>query len=75
VILAGQSGCVDHVTLGDDVRVGAKSAVMSDVAAGATVTGYPARPHREFLRGVATMYRLGPYGEALEAIARERNDA
>ena len=36
---------------------------------GKTVTGYPARPHREFLRGVATMYRLGPHGDALEQLA------
>jgi UDP-3-O-[3-hydroxymyristoyl] glucosamine N-acyltransferase len=71
VMLAGQSGCVDHIVLGDDVKVGAKSAVMADVPAGVTVTGYPARPHREFLRAAATMYRLGPYGHVLESLARE----
>jgi UDP-3-O-[3-hydroxymyristoyl] glucosamine N-acyltransferase len=75
VILAGQSGCVDHITLGDDVKVGAKSAVMASVPAGTAVSGYPARPHREFLRGVATMYRLGPYGDLLEQLAKERDDA
>ncbi|HEY3934696.1 MAG TPA: UDP-3-O-(3-hydroxymyristoyl)glucosamine N-acyltransferase [Gemmatimonadales bacterium] len=75
VILAGQSGCIDHITLGDDVRVGAKSAVMANVPAGTAVSGYPARPHREFLRGVATMYRLGPYGDLLEHLAKERGDA
>jgi UDP-3-O-[3-hydroxymyristoyl] glucosamine N-acyltransferase len=70
VVLAGQTGCVDHITLGDDVKVGAKSAVLADVPAGTTVTGYPARPHREFLRAIATMYRLGPYGRVLESLAR-----
>ena len=74
-MLAGQSGCIDHIELGDDVKVGAKSAVMSSVPAGTAVSGYPARPHREFLRAVATMYRLGPHGEALESLAKEREDA
>ncbi len=75
VILAGQSGIVDHRTLGDDVRVGAKSAVMSDVGAGEAVSGYPARGHREFLRGVATLYRLAHHVDTLEALAKEREDA
>lgn len=75
VVLAGQSGCVDHIELGDDVRVGAKSAVMSNVPAGGAVTGYPARPHREFLRAMATVYRLASHGEALESLAKEREDA
>jgi len=55
--------------------VGAKSAVMSNIPAGTAVSGYPARPHREFLRAMSTVYRLGPYGEALESLAREREDA
>jgi UDP-3-O-[3-hydroxymyristoyl] glucosamine N-acyltransferase len=75
VVLAGQAGCIDHVELGDDVKVGAKSAVMSNVPAGSAVSGYPARPHREFLRAMSTVYRLGPHGEALESLAREREDA
>jgi UDP-3-O-[3-hydroxymyristoyl] glucosamine N-acyltransferase len=75
VILAGQSGCIDHIELGDDVKVGAKSAVMSNVPAGTAVSGYPARPHREFLRAMATVYRLASHGDALESLAKEREDA
>jgi UDP-3-O-[3-hydroxymyristoyl] glucosamine N-acyltransferase len=75
VVFAGQSGCIDHVELGDDVKVGAKSAVMSNVPAGSAVSGYPARPHREFLRAMATVYRLATHGDALESLAKEREDA
>jgi len=69
VILAGQAGIAGHLTIGDGARVGAQAGVISDVAAGASVSGYPARPHREFLRAVAALYRLTPHVDALEALA------
>ncbi len=74
VIIAGAAGVIDHVTLGDGARIGAGSLVISDVPAGVTVSGVPARPHREFLRSVAAMYRLAPYAETLESLAKERED-
>ena len=75
VILAGQVGVIDNVDLGDHVKVGAKSLVIADIPAGASVSGIPARLHREFLRGMAAMYRLGPHAETLESLAKEREDA
>lgn len=74
VILAGQAGVIDHVHIGDNVKVGAKSLVIADIPAGTSVSGIPARPHRDFLRSVATMYRLGPHAETLELLAKERED-
>jgi UDP-3-O-[3-hydroxymyristoyl] glucosamine N-acyltransferase len=75
VILAGQAGVIDHRVLGDDVKVGARGAVMADVPAGQTVSGHPARPHRDFLRGMATIYRLSAHVDTLEEMAKEREDA
>jgi UDP-3-O-[3-hydroxymyristoyl] glucosamine N-acyltransferase len=75
VILAGHAGVIDHVNIGDNAKVGAKSLVIADIPPGTSVSGNPARPHREFLRSVATMYRLGPYAETLESLAKEREDA
>jgi UDP-3-O-[3-hydroxymyristoyl] glucosamine N-acyltransferase len=53
-------GIADHVTIGDGATIGAKSVVFGPgvVPAGAVVSGYPARPHRLFLRAQATLYRL-----------------
>ncbi len=50
VILAGQVGLVGHLDIGDGVRFGAQSGVTNDVPAGETYSGYPARPHRQWLR-------------------------
>jgi UDP-3-O-[3-hydroxymyristoyl] glucosamine N-acyltransferase len=45
VVAAGQVGIVGHLEIGDGVRIGAQSGVSNDVAAGETVSGYPARSH------------------------------
>jgi UDP-3-O-[3-hydroxymyristoyl] glucosamine N-acyltransferase len=58
VILAGQSGVKDHVNIGDGVRVGARGGVIGDVSAGETVSGFPARPHREKMRELAASAAL-----------------
>jgi len=75
VIVAGGAGLVGHLEIGNDARIGARSVVIADVPAGATFSGHPARPHREYLRGVATMYQLARYGKTLESLARAREDA
>jgi UDP-3-O-[3-hydroxymyristoyl] glucosamine N-acyltransferase len=49
-ILAGQAGIVGHLRIGDGARVGAQAGVAHDVPDGETHTGYPAMPHREWLR-------------------------
>src|SRR5207253_1051583 len=47
VFLAGQAGLADHVTIGRGARVTVQGGVIGDIAPGATVSGYPARTHRE----------------------------
>ncbi len=74
VVIAGQAGIIGHITIGDDARIGAQAGVISSVPSGGAVSGYPARPHRDFLKGVAAMYRLAPLVDALEALAREDAD-
>lgn len=47
VVLAGQVGVADHVTIHERAVVGARSAVYADVPAGQRVLGIPALPERE----------------------------
>lgn len=71
-ILAGHVGVTDHLVIGDRARIAAKSAIFGDVPAGASFSGHPARPHRQFLRAQAAMYRLAPIVDELEGLVPER---
>lgn len=57
-VLAGQAGVQGHIEIGAGARVGGQAGVTASVAAGETVSGYPARPHREALRVQAAMMKL-----------------
>jgi UDP-3-O-[3-hydroxymyristoyl] glucosamine N-acyltransferase len=72
VILAGHVGVTDHLVIGDRARIAAKSAIFGDVPAGTSFSGHPARPHRQFLRAQAAMYRLAPIVDELERLVTER---
>lgn len=74
VVLAGHTAVGGHFRVGDGARVGAKSGVISPVPAGADVSGFPARPHREFLRAQAAMYRLARITDELETLVRRQGD-
>jgi UDP-3-O-[3-hydroxymyristoyl] glucosamine N-acyltransferase len=56
--LAGKVGVVDHVHIGARSVVGGNSVVSKDVPEGAFVTGYPARPHRQWMESQAALSRL-----------------
>jgi UDP-3-O-[3-hydroxymyristoyl] glucosamine N-acyltransferase len=73
VVIAGGVGIADHAEIGNAAVLSAKCVVFGPgtVAAGAVVGGYPARPHRAFLRAQAAMYRLAPLVEELVALATE----
>jgi UDP-3-O-[3-hydroxymyristoyl] glucosamine N-acyltransferase len=70
VLLGGQSGLGDHLHVGRGVRVTGGGGVIGDIEAGATVSGFPARPHREFLRAQAALHRLAQVIDQLEALVR-----
>jgi UDP-3-O-[3-hydroxymyristoyl] glucosamine N-acyltransferase len=72
VILAGHVGVTDHLTIADGARIAAKSAVFGDIPAGAAFSGHPARPHRQFLRAQAALYRLAPIVSELEKVVPPR---
>jgi UDP-3-O-[3-hydroxymyristoyl] glucosamine N-acyltransferase len=69
-VLAGQAGIGGHLTIGAGARVGAQAGVTADVPAGQTVSGYPARPHREALRVQAAVFKLPEIVERLKKLER-----
>jgi UDP-3-O-[3-hydroxymyristoyl] glucosamine N-acyltransferase len=58
VTLAGKVGVVGHIHLGSRSIVGGNSVVAKSLPEGSFVTGYPARPHREWMESQAALNRL-----------------
>lgn len=58
VTLAGKVGVVGHVEIGARSIVGGNSVVAKSLPEGSFVTGYPARPHREWMEAQAALNRL-----------------
>jgi len=73
VVVAGHAAIGGHFRIGDRARIGAKSGVISPVPAGGDYSGFPARPHREFLRAQAALYRLSKITDELEALVQPRS--
>lgn len=69
VTIAGQVGVADHVHIGDRATVCGHAGVYTDVPAGETYLGVPARPSRESLRIHLAMEKLP---EALGQLAEVR---
>ena len=67
VTMAGHSGAVGHITIGEDSTVFAKSAVTKDLPAGSYVSGFPAENHAHQLRVQASLRRMP---EMLQAFTR-----
>lgn len=65
VIIGGAVAISDHVSIGDGARIAGRSGVTKDVPAGATWAGFPARPHRQFVR---ELYLLGKLEEIWRAV-------
>ena len=75
VVLGGQAGLIGHVRIGDGAQVAAQAGVIGSVPPGETVSGYPARPHREALRAAATLRKLPEWEQRIRALeTRGRSD-
>jgi UDP-3-O-[3-hydroxymyristoyl] glucosamine N-acyltransferase len=70
VTLGGQAGIQGHIRIGDGATVAGQAGVFGDVPAGATVSGYPARPHKDSLRAQAGLFRLPQLMKRLRALER-----
>jgi UDP-3-O-[3-hydroxymyristoyl] glucosamine N-acyltransferase len=69
VILAGQVGVAGHCKIGDGAIATAQSGIPNDVAAGATVSGYPAIDNRLWLRCAAVYSKLPELARAVRKLS------
>ncbi len=74
VILGGQVGLADHLQIGDRVRIGAKSGVSHHLGDDETVSGIPARDHKEWRRQIVHVSRLERYAEEIATLRKQVQD-
>ncbi|RPI79705.1 MAG: UDP-3-O-(3-hydroxymyristoyl)glucosamine N-acyltransferase [Desulfobacteraceae bacterium] len=58
VVIAGQAGIKDHVAIGDRVIIGSRAGITASVPADQIVSGFPAMPHRLWLKTRGLIERL-----------------
>ncbi len=71
VWMGGRVSATNHLEIGDGARVTFGSTLMRDVAAGETMSGYPARPHREQMHKQAHLGRLPKLLDRVERLEVE----
>lgn len=74
VFFGGQSGAINQIEIGDGARVTVQTGVIGDLAPGETVSGFPGRPHREYLRSQALVARLPKLVARIEELERAVSD-
>ena len=67
-VFAGQAGCSGHLKIGSGVVLSARAAVFKDIPDGATMSGVPARPHRDWLKANANLQRLDGLREKIKRL-------
>lgn len=70
VVLGGQVGIRDHVTLNDGVQAAACCCVSKDIPAGTTIIGIPAVAQEEWIRERAKVRRLPRMAEQLADLVK-----
>jgi UDP-3-O-[3-hydroxymyristoyl] glucosamine N-acyltransferase len=71
VTLAGQVGIADHLHLGDDCRVGAKSGVNRSLAGGQDYLGFSGRGSQKIHAHCRILEPPAGHGQALAALEKE----
>jgi UDP-3-O-[3-hydroxymyristoyl] glucosamine N-acyltransferase len=71
VTLGGQVGIVGHLEIGDNVMVGAKSGVHNNVTGGQIFSGYPAFPHKEWLKSASVFSKLPEMRKTLNYLEKK----
>ncbi len=70
VLLGGQVGIANKITVGDGAIASPKSGLHSDVLPGTIVSGYPAVPHKTWLKASAIINRLPEIYQAFKKISK-----
>jgi UDP-3-O-[3-hydroxymyristoyl] glucosamine N-acyltransferase len=69
VVIGGQAGIADHITVGHQVMAAARCGISRDIGDGEVIAGFPAMPHKEWLRSMGVFAKLPELRQQLRDIA------
>jgi len=72
-MFGGQSGAADHVTVGNMVKLGAKSVIVKNTPDGSVIMGMPGRNRSEYVKEMIALRRLPAMAKQLKSIEKRRN--
>lgn len=58
VTMAGQAATNGHITIGDNCLFAGRSGIIGDIPSGSVMAGFPAQPHKEWLRKEANIRKV-----------------
>lgn len=70
VTFAGQVGSAGHLTIGSNCTFAARSGITNDIPANSFCAGFPARPHREWLKMEAYKHRLPDTNDKIKTLEK-----
>ncbi len=70
MIVGGQVGVADHLTIGDGAMIAGRSGLARSVAPGEIVSGSPAIPHQTWLKSSSLVARLPQMNDRLRQVER-----
>ncbi|MDR2005940.1 MAG: UDP-3-O-(3-hydroxymyristoyl)glucosamine N-acyltransferase [Acidaminococcales bacterium] len=68
VTFAGQSATVGHIKIGDNCVFGGRAGIISDVPDNSVYAGFPAQPHKDWLRQEALQRKLPEFFRRLREL-------
>lgn len=71
VTFAGQVGTVGHITIGDNCIFGGKTGITNNIPANSFMAGFPAMPHKEWLRQEANLRKIGDLIKRVKDLEKE----
>ncbi|HOT65672.1 MAG TPA: UDP-3-O-(3-hydroxymyristoyl)glucosamine N-acyltransferase, partial [Dysgonamonadaceae bacterium] len=67
----GQVGLGGHITIGNNVQIGAQSGIISNIKDGSEIIGSPAMPVKSFFRSSLIIPKLPDMYRQLNALEKE----
>ena len=71
VLASGQTGVIDHITIGDDVVLVHRCGIPEDILEPGMYAGGPAQPFREYTRNMAAFKKLAQLRQRVSQLEKE----